>query len=419
MRFRPALVVCAVTASAGIVSTVPSPAPAAATGSWCTSSAESSKTDRVALSPTIPSLLTGADFATMTDAAAGDLALRILRASGPLPTAVAEFGSGADIKRWMADLFDNKDNTAFLYMNELETAYHETLHSIQVAASCFPTGTNTGLATGDLITLGPAQSTTRKDVVDRAASQVGTTSRCASTVPALADTYLTGKSGDLGIWSQIAEVNAYVIGYELSVEWDTAMRGLFGTMRLPNTMTATLKMHQLARYLESTRTVAESWNRLRSRGVDASMRWHYNLLADIAVPVGNGTVNDFRDCWTLAFGQDATAIGDFVAPVGSLSPPRVAIASATSTATGTTTPSVGSTMLQLRRGAALSKASIAALVGTKTSAVRSISVDRRDRSRCSATSTRVKGLKRGTCRLVVSVQSGKSRTTKRLTLTVV
>jgi len=355
----------------------------------------------------------------MTDAAAGDLALRILRASGPLPTAVAEFGSGADIKRWMADLFDNKDNTAFLYMNELETAYHETLHSIQVAASCFPTGTNTGLATGDLITLGPAQSTTRKDVVDRAASQVGTTSRCASTVPALADTYLTGKSGDLGIWSQIAEVNAYVIGYELSVEWDTAMRGLFGTMRLPNTMTATLKMHQLARYLESTRTVAESWNRLRSRGVDASMRWHYNLLADIAVPVGNGTVNDFRDCWTLAFGQDATAIGDFVAPVGSLSPPRVAIPSATSTATGTTTPSVGSTMLQLRRGAALSKASIAALVGTKTSAVRSISVDRRDRSRCSATSTRVRGLKKGTCRLVVSVQSGKSRTTKRLTLTVV
>lgn len=372
------------------------------------------------LSPTIASLLTGVTFATMTDEAAGTLAIRILQASGPLPSAVASFNSGADVKQWMTRLFDSADTTAFLYMNELETAYHETLHSIQVSSGCFPTGTATGFSAGDLITLGPAQSASRADVIARAASAVGTTSKCAGTVTALADTYLTGGSGDLGMWSQLAEINAYVVGYELSVEWDTAMRSLFGTMRLPNTMTATLKVHQLARYLETARGTAGAWDQFRARSVDSSTRWHYNLLADIATPVGNGTVSDFRDCWTLAFGPDSATIAEFVAPSGTLSAPRVAIASAVSTPAqvGATTPPSGSTNVTLKQGASLSKAAIAALVGAKATAVRSITVDRRDRTRCSASTTKARGLKKGTCRLVVSVTSGKTRTTKKLTLTV-
>lgn len=401
--------------------------PAVAAGTWCTSSAESTATDRVNLSAGLPSLFDGVDFKKLSTAAAGDLAIRVLQASGPLPAAVAAHNGGATIRRWVTDTFPPGTDTAYSFLSALTTAYHETLHGVQGAASCLPTGALTGLSSAGMHDLGPLQSETHTDVVARVNLLVGSTSSCARWAPSVAGTYLTGSMGDQRLWSQMVEINAYVTELELSMAWDSAFRSRLGSMWVSNTSTALVKMHQVARYLELARATPGTWDQFRAKGTDSFLRWTYNLLAATARPVGNGMQTDFRDCWTLAFGTDAQSIKDFVSTAGTLDDPAVKTADATTrptsggtTVTTTLPPSSPQPVatVRVRRGTSLSKNRLASILGVAPSAVRVIARDGRDRARCTASASRVRTVRRGTCRIVVTVSSGATFTKRRITATV-
>ena len=398
-----------------------------AAGTWCSSTAASSATDRVNPSAGLPSLFDGVDFKKLSTTAAGDLAIRVLQASGPLPAAVAAFNNGANVRRWVTDTFPPGTDTAYSFLSSLTTAYHETLHEAQGATSCLPTGALTGLSSAGMHDLGSLQSETHTDVVARVNLLVGSTSSCARWAPSVAGTYLTGSMGNQRLISQMMEINAYVTELELSMAWDTAFRSRLGSMWVSNTSTALVKMHQVARYLELARVTPGTWDQFRAKGTDSFLRWTYNLLASTARPVGNGMWTDFRDCWTLAFGTDSTSIRDFVATAGTLDDPAVKTADAlTRPASGGTTvtttlpptsPQPAATV-RVRRGTSLSRSRLASILGVAPSAVRVIARDGRDRARCTASASRVRTVRRGTCRIVVTVSSGATFTRRRVTATV-
>ena len=410
--------------------------------SWCTLPLESSTdTERVSLSPSISGLIKGVDFTKLNDLETGDLALKILKASGPLTTSIAT-EMEASIRYHTVEDFALGKKTLWGFVTSILHGYHMSIQEKQgLDTGCLPTGQRAGFrmssvdnpvpTEGFIRSLGPKRSLTYDDVVARGRAIVGSTSECALTVQSAADRFLLGGAdsgegyvpnlGDGRLWSQLSKINATVLQYELALSWETALGPSYEGQYYSNTSWTLVEMHQLARYLFLTKEIPGAWATYRGLGVDRFVLWIYNLLASVARPIGNLRSGDFRDCWTLAFGEDSETIREFVSNVGTLDDPKIAIADALGSwhADSTSSKSPGSKSLRLKRGTSLSKTRIAAHIGISPSRIRTMTVDRRDKSRCSATSNRVKGLKMGTCRLVVSIQSGKSRTTNKLTLSVV
>ncbi len=293
------------------------PPPLLASRSTCTNYGGFGFDTRIDVNPGLATLLAPIDWRAVDLATVQYLAATFMWNSGPL---AAYVGSRTDFNDWMASQYSEHSpasRSALLFSAWLATAYHETIHVLQ--AGCLVSSASTGYLAPRL---GPSQSVILGDVrarINLYAPPGTASSYCRGGALAAADLYLDPVNGlaDQGLESQLWEINAYVLELEFEVGLSAAIGEYLPGDPL-NLSIISAKLHQLARYLEASRS---TWTAMRSRGVAVTVADQWNLAVRWWRP--RNPVANSRPCWDLAFGPDSMVIAEFTGGLaGTVAPPR-------------------------------------------------------------------------------------------------
>lgn len=287
-------------------------------GPPCTLPGSFAGTARVSANPALAAMVNGFAWSSATVDGVVALGRQVFAALGPLAAEAVEPAAG-----WIRQLANERVQSGLplnqdAFIDSLTTAYHESVHELQ-GFTCLPTGSASGFVIGSSWWgSGPAQSTVYDDVRARVTALVpNPSSFCRSAALSTADVYLSPSDPGMssqGLRSQLWEINAYVLEAELENVLNAS-----GVVTYRNTAVQSAKLHELARYVNAMRSVPGLWDTLRAAGADDIIAAHWNFAVSNWRSTGTPGA---RDCWTIAFGPDASAIADFTAgAAGTTAPP--------------------------------------------------------------------------------------------------